>query len=138
MKKTKIKQLSHSLNNVCLVSKLSREQIAQVSAEVDLGLVPLVSTDPLLVYVNLPSKAAEFLSSGVPVLAAEGTFIGHLVSKSDAGYTVDFNNIDDLRQIITDIYINKGKLTKKAANARSLALDVFSLKSVKRTLMMLQ
>lgn len=136
--KTKIKQLSSCLNNVCLVPKLSREQIAQVSAEVDLGLVPLVSADPLLVYVNLPTKAAEFLSSGVPILAAEGTFIGDLVLKSDSGYTVDFNNIDDLCQIITEIYVNKGKLTKKATNARSLALNVFSLKSVKRSLMMLQ
>lgn len=132
--KTRIKQLSHYLTNVCLVSKLSREQIAQVSAELDLGLVPLVSTDPLLVYVNLPSKAAEFLSSGVPILTAEDTFIGNLVSKWNAGYEVNFNDISEICDSIRHIYANKSKLAIKSQNARQLALSFFSLNAVKERL----
>ena len=132
--KTKIKQLSHSLNNVCLVPKLSREQIAQVSAEVDLGLVPLISADPLLVYVNLPSKAAEFLSSGVPILTAEDTFIGNLVSKWNAGYEVNFNDISEICDSIRHIYANKSKLTIKSQNARQVAVSFFSLNTVKERL----
>lgn len=136
-KKWQLEQFASNLRNVFLLPIIPRHKIAQIAAEADVGLAPLVSADPLVVYVNSPSKAAEFLSSGVPILAAKGSFVGNLVTKSNAGYEVDFNNIGDLCKILLHIYDNRNELAKKSANARSLAINVFSLEAVQRSLMTL-
>lgn len=135
--KQQLRQLTSNLRNVFLLPKMPRHKIARIAAEADVGLVPLVSADPLLVYVNLPSKAAEFLSSGVPILAAKGSFVGHLVSQWNAGYEVDFSNIDDICNILKWVSNSRGELAEKSTKARSLALNLFSLDAVKKSLMTL-
>lgn len=135
--KSKLYESSKNLNNVIFLPKMNRETIVQVAAEVDVGLVPLVSTDPLVVYINLPSKAAEFLSSGVPILAAKGTFIGYLTTKWAAGFEVNFSEIDELCKILRLINSDYAELVKSSENARLLALNVFSLEVMQRSLMRL-
>ncbi|MCC6019358.1 MAG: hypothetical protein LM601_10030, partial [Candidatus Verstraetearchaeota archaeon] len=103
----------------------------------DIGLVPLVSSHHLLVYVNLPTKAAEFLSSGTPILAAKGTFIGHLVTKWNAGYEVDFNKVEDICNCLRHIHNNLNELVMKSANARSLALNILSSDALCKSLSLL-
>ena len=135
--KLEVSRLASTAKNVILLPKMNREIIADIAAEADIGLVPLVSTDPLVVYVNLPSKAAEFLSSGVPILAGKGTFIGNLVSKCNAGYEVDFNDIDSICSAVRYLHLNKEELTQKALNARNLAVTAFSLEAEQTALSVL-
>jgi glycosyltransferase involved in cell wall biosynthesis len=141
--KRRLQQLAFNLKNVFLLPKnpwnypLPRDKIVQIATEADIGLAPLVSTDHLVVYVNLPSKAAEFLSSGVPIFAAKGSFVGHLISEWDAGYEVEFSNIEDVCNILRCAYTHRDELAKKSVNARSLALNVFSLEAVQKSLMTL-
>ena len=135
--KRQLQQLAFNLKNVFLLPKMPRDKIVQIATEADIGLAPLVSADHLVVYVNLPSKAAEFLSSGVPIFAAKGSFVGHLVSEWDAGYEVEFSNIEDVCNILRCAYTHRDELAKKSVNARSLALNVFSLEAVQKSLMTL-
>lgn len=132
--KRQLQQLASNLGNVFLLPKMPRDKIAKIATETDLGLVPLVSVDSMVVYVNLPSKAAEFLSSGVPILAAKGSFVGHLVSEWNAGYEVEFGNVDDVCDVLRCVYSNRDELTKKSVKARSLALGVLSLEAVQKSL----
>jgi len=132
--KRQLEQLASNLSNVFLLPKMPRNKIAQIAAEADVGLAPLVSVDRLVVYVNLPSKAVEFLSSGVPIFAAKGSFIGHLVSESDAGYEVDFSNVEDICNVLRRVYNDRDGLAKNSVKARSLALNVFSLEAVQKSL----
>jgi len=135
--KRQLEQLASNLRNVFMLPKMPRHKIAQIANEADVGLVPLASTDHLVVYVNLPSKAAEFLSSGVPIFAAKGSFVGHLVSEWNAGYEVEFSNIGEICNILRRIYNNRDEIAKKSVKARSLALNIFSLEAIQKSLMTL-
>jgi len=132
--KTRLQQLASNLKNVFLLPKMPRHIIAQVAAETDLGLAPPGSDDPLIVYFCLPTKAAEFLSSGVPIFFFFCSFIGYIVSSWDAGYEVNFNSVEDLYNLLVHVYSHRNELTKKSVNARSLALRVFSFQAVQKTL----
>ncbi len=130
----KLENLSRNLSNTFLLPKLPREQIARIAREVDLGLAPVVIDDKLVNFVNLPSKAAEFLSCGVPILVSKGSFIGHLVSETDTGREVNFKDIEDICRSIMYLYDNRDKLREMSKRARSLALTHFSIATVKASL----
>lgn len=132
-----LEQLASNLRNVFLLPPMKRDMMPFIATEADIGLVPLVSSHHLLVYVNLPTKAAEFLSSGTPILAAKGTFIGHLVTKWNAGYEVDFNKVEDICNCLRHIHNNLNELVMKSANARSLALNILSSDALCKSLLLL-
>jgi|GEM_PF-4937437 glycosyltransferase involved in cell wall biosynthesis len=134
-KRSSLERLASNLKNVFLFPPMPRDMMPFIAAEADVGLVPLVSSNySSLVYVNLPTKAAEFLSSGTPVLAAKGTFIGYLVTKWNAGYEVDFNSAEDICNCLRHIYNNSKEIVMKSTNARSLALNVFSSNVLRESL----
>ena len=133
--RSSLERLASNLKNVFLFPSMPRDMMPFIAAEADVGLVPLVSSIySFLVYVNLPTKAAEFLSSGTPILAAKGTFIGHLVTKWNAGYEVDFNRVEDICNFLRHIYNNPKEIVIKSINARALALNVFSLNVLRESL----
>jgi len=136
-KRPLLESLASNLKNVCICKPVRRELIPIIAAESDVGLVPVVTTDLFLQYVISPQKASEFLSCGVPILAPKGSFIGNLISKWNAGYVVDFSNIEDICKCLKNICQNPGELEIKSINARLLATSIFSTNALRRTLLQL-
>jgi colanic acid biosynthesis glycosyl transferase WcaI len=132
-KVAKLAQDMH-LQNTIILNKLSRKDMAKILMESDLGLVPIVSENPLAIYVAMPSKAAEFLAAGTPILAPKGSFIGSMVSSSNAGFEVDFNDPNEIYKAIKCSLLNP-KLHQIQSNcARELAEKRFSLKATQMEL----
>jgi glycosyltransferase involved in cell wall biosynthesis len=126
---------SLKLKNLILLPPIKRQFIPLIEAETDVGLVPIVTDYPFLNYIASPTKASEFLSCGTPIIAPKGSFIGALVSRWNAGYEVDFSNIEDIYQCIKNICQNPLELKIKSKNARLLALSMLSTKALRRMLL---
>ena len=116
------------LQNIIILQKLSRKNMAKILMETDLGLVPIVSENPLAIYVAMPSKAAEFLATGTPILAPKGSFIGSVVSASNAGFEVDFNDPNEIYSAIKCSILNSKLHRIRSGCARELAEKRFSVK----------
>jgi glycosyltransferase involved in cell wall biosynthesis len=134
--KNKVIKLVHDmhLNNVVILGKLERTLIRTIVAESDLGLAPIVSEDPLAIFVGMPSKAAEYFAVGTPILAPKGSFLGSIVSVSSAGFEVNFNDPRDIYEAVKNSYLNIGRHKVMCDSARKLAKKHFSLESVKTAL----
>lgn len=134
--KNKIIKLAHNmhLKNVVILGKLERAITRKIVAESDLGLAPIVSEDPLAIFVGMPSKAAEYLAVGTPILAPKGSFLGSIVSASSAGFEVNFNDPRDICDAVKNSYLNIERHKVMCKSARKLAEKRFSLESVKKAL----
>lgn len=130
--KNKVLKLVHSLHlkNIFVLGKLDRSVIRKIVAESDLGLTPIVSENPLIVFVAMPSKAAEYLAVGTPILVPKGSFLGSIVSASSAGLEVNFNDPRDVYEAIKNSYLNFERHKVMCECARRLAEKCFSLESV--------
>ena len=107
--KNKLQNLASGLKNVFLLPKMEREKIVQVAAEIDIGLVPLVSSESFGCLRKPALKSGRIFIQWGANLAGKGTFIGALVSEFGAGYEVDFNEIEDICNAIRHICSHKKK-----------------------------
>jgi glycosyltransferase involved in cell wall biosynthesis len=122
------------LTNIVFLPTMSRRLVSKIVAESDLGLVPIVSNNPLTIYVSMPIKATEFLASGTPILAPAGSYIGNIVSNAQAGFEVDFRNPSEIYQFIKWAVAHPLLFQKMRKRARQVSVNRFSYKHVCETL----
>jgi len=114
------------LNNVIFLPMISRKAVAKVVAESDLGLVPVVSNNPLMTYISMTTKALEFLSCGTPIIAPKDSYIGRIASTAKVGYEVDFRDPSQIFQAIRLASDNPIIFQKMRKQARWTACQHFS------------
>lgn len=114
------------LDNIVFLPIISRKVIAKVVAESDLGLVPIVSDNPLTIHVSMPIKALEFLSCGTPILAPKDSYIGKIVSAAKAGFEVDFRDPLQIYQAIKYASDHPLILRKMRKRAKGIVSKYFS------------
>jgi glycosyltransferase involved in cell wall biosynthesis len=122
------------LTNIVFLPTMSRKLISEIVAESDLGLVPIVSNNPLTIYVSMPMKAIEFLASGTPILAPAGSYIGNIVSNAQVGFEVDFRNPSEIYQSIKWALRHPLLFQKMRKRARQVSLNSPSYKHICETL----
>lgn len=113
--------------NVVFLPKIDREQMQGIVAESNLGLVPIVYRQNLIIHIAMPVKATEFLASGTPVLVPKGSFIGKIVTERQAGFEVDFSDPLSIFEAIKKAINDCEKHDMMARHARQVAVDRLSL-----------
>jgi len=118
-----------SLDNIVFLPKLSRDFLQNVIHEADLALVPIAyPNNTVLYYILMPTKWAEYMACGIPVLVPLNSLIGEFARKSGSGFEVDFSNPGLVAKVIIDAMGDKARLGIMRKNARQLAVDMFSEK----------
>jgi glycosyltransferase involved in cell wall biosynthesis len=71
-------------------------------------------------------RSTTYLWAGVPVIYNDFADLAGLIRKYDAGWTVDPSDAAALRGVLDEIYANPAVIAAKSANARRLAMEIFS------------
>ncbi len=104
--------------------------IEQKSA--DILFIPF-SFDSVLsevIRTSSPGKLADYLESGVPILAfvPPNTYVAWFLKKYDCGYVVDINNPLELAKGIIELFAKEELRNKLIKNAMSIATSEFNTK----------
>ena len=74
---------------------------------------------------GMPMGILEALSYGVPCIITQGTSLGNIVSRYDAGWVAE-TTVDSIANAIIKAINDKNNIKEKSFNARQLVLDNFS------------
>lgn len=99
-------------------------QPASRCAEIySIGDLELVSIEPGLSKMALPSKTFVIMSSGSAVLSLvdQTSDIAQLIKQRDMGYTLEHGDADALKDVILEAYEKREHLAQKGKNARKFA-----------------
>ncbi|NJO39298.1 MAG: glycosyltransferase family 4 protein [Cyanobacteria bacterium CRU_2_1] len=115
----------HQLENVLLLPFQPREQLPEMLAAADVGLVMQKGN---VVGFNMPSKIQVLLASGRPVIAsvpATGT-AARAIRQSGGGVVVEPESPEQLAGAILDLQANPTKAEMLAQQGRKFALSQYS------------
>lgn len=112
------------------------EDIAKVVAQADLAFLPL-SFDPGMRHVvetSFPSKIAEYLAAGVPILvhAPRYSTVSRYCRQHDCGFVVDEPSEDSLRDALKRLAADPWLRQKLAVRAREIAKQNHDAKQITR------
>lgn len=99
-------------------------QPASRCAEIySIGDLELVSIEPGLSKMALPSKTFVIMSSGSAVLSLvdQTSDIAQLIKKLDMGYTLEHGDAEALKNVILEAYEKRDHLVEQGRNARKFA-----------------
>ena len=99
-------------------------QPASRCAEIySIGDLELVSIEPGLSKMALPSKTFVIMSSGSAILSLvdQSSDIAQLIKSHDMGYTLDHGDSEALKNVILEAYANRSRLPEQGKNARLFA-----------------
>lgn len=132
--KTGLKETVQKLKlaNVIFYDEKTLQEVAEILAWSDVGLISLNPSK--LAQESLPSKLAEYLSSGLPVAAAIGQDAKKIIEDNKVGLIYQAGEPKSLAEVILKLYRNKSLRQKMGRNARKLALKTFSQKSFAKKL----
>ena len=104
--------------------KLYPMQPASRCAEIySIGDLELVSIEPGLSKMALPSKTFVIMSSGSAILSLvdQSSDIAQLIERHDMGYTLDHGDSEALKDVILEAYAKRERLPEQGKNARKFA-----------------
>ncbi|CAH0344870.1 glycosyltransferase family 4 protein [Bacillus sp. CECT 9360] len=103
---------------------LDRQQVKQVLAEANMGLV-LLHPEPRFV-VSLPIKMFEYMSAGLPVIASNFPLWKEIVEKNNCGLCVDPMNIEEISEAIKWILSNPEEAKIMGENGRKAVTSIYN------------
>jgi colanic acid biosynthesis glycosyl transferase WcaI len=117
--------VEHQLDNVLLLPFQPREQLPEMLAAADLGLVMQKHN---VVAFNMPSKIQVLLASGRPIIASvpENGTAARAIRQSGGGVVVQPEDPETLATAIVDLYKNPAKRDVLAQQGRQYAVTQFS------------
>ena len=117
--------VEHNLDNVLLLPFQPREQLPEMLAAADVGLVMQKQN---VVAFNMPSKIQVLLASGRPIIASvpETGTAARAIRQSGGGVVVEPENPDLLAGAILDLYKNPAKAETLAQQGRRFAVSQYS------------
>lgn len=104
---------------------------SRVAEIYSIGDLELVSIEPGLSKMALPSKTFVIMSAGSAILSLvdQSSDIARLIKKRDMGYTLEHGDSEKLKQTILQAYMNRSTLTQQGKNARKFAEENTARKS---------
>lgn len=121
--KGRFKQLERmvTVNNVNDIVKLHYEIYGEDKERVLLNSDCFIQTSR---FEGMPMGILEALSYGLPCLVTNGTTVAEIISKKDAGWSVE-TNVDDISKMIRKAVHDQKMLNVKSQNARHLVEENF-------------
>lgn len=116
-------------NNAIFISSVDRSQIALYYSVCDVLVLPRPSC--VATEVAAPTKFAEYLAMGKPILATEVGDAGKLVQLNKNGIVIKDNSVSSLKKGILDfVAMDSKKITEMGDKSRKLAEDEFNWEKV--------
>lgn len=102
------------------ISTYPLQPATRLSEVYSVGDLELVSIEPGLSKVALPSKTFVIMATGSTVLSLvdQSSDIATIIKKNDLGYTIEHGNPNQLEEIILEAYINQECNKRKGENAK--------------------
>jgi glycosyltransferase involved in cell wall biosynthesis len=120
---------SEELKNVLLLPFLPKEDYSDSLSSADASLVTL---EPGMEGLCVPSKFYSILASGRPVLAMVGASceVGRVVIEANCGYRIDQTDIDGLVDAVLYLAENLDEADKLGKNARKVLVEKYSTQKI--------
>lgn len=112
--------------NVRLLGKLNREEVYRLIQHSKIGISVLLNVGQYSHLGNLPTKAYEYMSLGVPVILTRTPFNSAMVEKYGFGVCVDPENLDEFAEAIKELVSNTKKAKEMGRLGREAIKNEFS------------
>lgn len=96
----------NNVKNVNLYGRYKYSEVPRFYNTADL-ILSAYPNDNLNVKYAIPNKFFEAMYFGKPIIVSRGTKLGEIVSENGLGFIVDCNNINNIQDIIFQIYQNR-------------------------------
>ncbi|MDY7009293.1 MAG: glycosyltransferase [Planctomycetota bacterium] len=100
----------HGMDDVCIVGRLSPEDVVEHLKRHDIGIVPMISS-------SIPNKVFDYIGAHIPIISLGDMDASQFVRDNDIGWTAPFDGerVGQLLDSISDEEINN-----KAANVEAI------------------
>ena len=102
-------------DNVSITGKYDYTQSAKLYSETDI-LYILYPTTSKQYLISYPVKFFEAIITNTPIIVNKGTVLEDFINKHDIGFAVDGSNVNEIRELIRYIDINREILDIKTSN----------------------
>lgn len=111
-----------NLSNVMMFPLQSGTRLSEIYS---IGDLEMVSIEPGISKMALPSKTWTILAAGSPVLSLvdQSCDIAKLIKKLNMGYTLEHGNSEALADVIMTAYKERETLPEKGKNARKFSVE---------------
>lgn len=116
---------TESLDNVLLLPPISKNQLAELFTQADIGL-QILANIPAFYFGSSPNKFFDYLAAGKPVLTNYPGWVADLIREYNCGFVVPPENAVHFADQLQQICAHKTVLGDMGANARRLAECMFS------------
>lgn len=114
--------IKDNYDNVSITGKYDYTQSARLYSETDI-LYIVYSTTSIQNLVSYPVKFFEAIITKTPVIVNRGTMLEKFINKHDMGFSVDGNNVNEIRELIGYINENRKVLDIKVRNLGGIQYD---------------
>lgn len=116
--------------NLKFISTYPLQPASRLSEIYSIGDLELVSIEPGLSKMALPSKTFVIMAAGSPLLSLvdQNSDIAKIIKKYDMGYTLEHGDSKKLADVILDAYDHRDELYVKGENARNWSVTNSSRK----------
>lgn len=118
-----LKNMSIDVPNIHFISAIVNSKLLQYTADADVGMQVLLNTC-LNHYTTDSNKLFEYIMAGVPVIASDFPEIRKIITFYQVGRLVNPDNLDEIKEIIHMLYINKTLRENYKINCLKAAQDV--------------
>lgn len=105
---------------------LKRSQVLEVLQNSLIGMATLLNVGQYNQYDNLPTKAFEYMSLGIPVILSKADFSNKLTEQYKFGICVDPANIDEISKAIRYLLDNPKEATEMGKRGRMAVKERFN------------
>ncbi len=121
----KVKEEAKKYNNVMVTGQYDYERdILRLYSSVDV-VYSVYNTDNFNVRLALPNKLYESIVCGKPIIVASGTYLEEYVKKLGVGFSVPYNDVESLRELINNILNHRDQLCQISERCIKIREDYF-------------
>lgn len=121
-------------DNIIYIPKVSKDEIIKYYSLCDVLVLP--RPKHIVTEVAAPTKFAEYVSMGKPVLVTAVGDAAKLVKKYENGIVIKDNEVENLKKGINDfLKLEKNKLKQMGLNSRKLAENEFDWDNISNSLL---
>jgi len=122
------------VGNIIYIPKVTKNEIIEYYSLCDVLVLP--RPKHIVTEVAAPTKFAEYVSMGKPVLVTDVGDAAKLVRKYENGIVLKDNGVENLKEGINDfLKLGKDKLNQMGVNSRKLAEKEFDWDNISNSLM---
>ena len=105
---------------------VNRDQVLQALKRASVGLVTELNVGQNNVFDNLPTKAYEYMSLGVPVIISHSPYVDQLLQEKQFGIAVDPENVGEIADAIRYFMDNPAEAKRMGENGRRAIKEEFN------------